>query len=50
MALFSPRYLCRLLERAGLTDVREMDRAEVRGHDHGWIYLGMCGTKPNSND
>jgi len=50
MALFSPRYLGRLLEGAGLTDVREMDRAEVRGHDHGWINLGMCGTKPNSND
>jgi glycosyltransferase involved in cell wall biosynthesis len=47
MALFSPRYLRRLLEDAGLTGVREMDRSEVRGHDHGWINLGVSGTKPS---
>lgn len=47
MALFSPRYLRRLLEDAGLTGVSEMDRSEVRGHDHGWINLGVSGTKPN---
>jgi SAM-dependent methyltransferase len=47
MSLFSPRYLRRLLANAGLTGVREMDRTEVRGHDHGWINLGMCGTKPS---
>ena len=44
-ALFSPRHLRQLLTSAGLMDVREMDRSEVRGHDHGWINLGMCGTK-----
>jgi SAM-dependent methyltransferase len=49
ISLFSPRYLSRLLEGAGLTDVREMDRTEVRGHDHGWINLGVCGTKPGGS-
>lgn len=49
MALFSPRYLRQLLEGAGLSGVREMDRTEVRGHDHGWINLGMCGTKPSNS-
>jgi SAM-dependent methyltransferase len=48
MSLFSPRYLRQLLVDAGLTEVREMDRSEVRGHDHGWINLGVCGTKPRS--
>ena len=30
---------------AGLTEVREMDRSQVRGYDHGWINLGMRGIK-----
>jgi SAM-dependent methyltransferase len=45
-AIFSPRYLKKLLESAGLEDVRRMDRAEVRGDDHGWINLGLQGRKP----
>lgn len=45
-ALFSPRRLAELLTEAGLTDVREMHRDEVRGADHGWINLGMTGRKP----
>ena len=45
-AIFSARYLRLLLERVGLRDVREMGQGEVRGHDHGWINLGLCGTKP----
>lgn len=44
-AIFSPRYLGDLLRRAGLHSVREMNRSEVRGYDHAWINLGMCGTK-----
>jgi SAM-dependent methyltransferase len=45
-AMFSPRYLRNCLEEAGLEDVTEMDRSEVRGYDHGWINLGMKGRKP----
>lgn len=44
--LFSPRYLKKLMEEAGLVDVRLMDRSEVRGYDHGWINLGVRGTRP----
>src|SRR5262245_31661987 len=44
-ALFSPRYLRQIMERAGLEGVHEMDRREVRSTDHGWINLGMKGTK-----
>ncbi len=45
-ALFTSRYLSGRLGQAGLTDIREMDRTEVRGSDHGWINLGVRGTKP----
>jgi len=44
---FSPRYLRLVLERAGLTNIEEMNRSKVRGHDHGWINLGMAGRKMN---
>lgn len=44
-ALFSPRYLQKALEQAGLVDVVEMHKNEVRGYDHGWINLGMKGIK-----
>lgn len=44
-AIFTPRYLRDLFERVGLVDVRELDRSEVRGYDHGWINLGMKGRK-----
>jgi len=44
-ALFSPRYLRALMAQAGLTNIEPLDRSEVRGHDHGWINLGMRGTK-----
>ena len=44
-ALFSPRYLRKAMEEAGLTSVREMDHTEVRGYDHGWINLGLRGSK-----
>ncbi|MBI4456233.1 MAG: methyltransferase domain-containing protein [Acidobacteria bacterium] len=45
-ALFSPRYLRCLLETVGLRDIHEMEHEEVRGYDHGWINLGMRGSKP----
>lgn len=46
-ALFSPRYLKAKLESAGLTDISEMTKCEIRGAvDHGWINLGMKGMKP----
>lgn len=45
-ALFSPRRLTQLFIEAGLVGVREMNRDEVRGTDHGWINLGMTGMKP----
>ena len=44
-AILTPRYLKELFERVGLKDIREMDRSEVRGYDHGWINLGVKGTK-----
>lgn len=44
-AIFTPRYLKDLFERVELIDVRELDRSEVRGYDHGWINLGMRGRK-----
>jgi len=45
-ALFTARYLKECFERAGLVNVRELDRSEVRGYDHGWINLGIRGRKP----
>ena len=46
MSFFSPRYLSDLLSECGLVDVEELNHAEVRGYDHGWINLGMRGYKP----
>lgn len=46
LSLFSPRYLREIMERAGLAKVTQLDRKEVRGHDHGWINLGLRGTRP----
>ena len=45
-ALLSARFLRMLLKRAGLWHIQRMDRSKVRGHDHGWINLGMKGIKP----
>ncbi len=45
-SLFSPRYLHSLFEKVGLKNIREMKSEEVRGYDHGWINLGIEGTKP----
>jgi ubiquinone/menaquinone biosynthesis C-methylase UbiE len=45
-AIFTPRYLKVLFEKVGLTQIRELTHEEVRGHDHGWISLGVVGVKP----
>lgn len=45
-AIFTPRYLKKLFEYSGFVNIKEMDRSEVRGYDHGWINLGVKGTKP----
>lgn len=44
-AIMTPRYLERVFGELGLVNIRRMDRSEVRGKDHGWINLGVCGEK-----
>lgn len=44
-ALFSPRYLKLIMDRAGLKDIEDLTREEIRSEDHGWINLGAKGTK-----
>lgn len=44
-AMFTPRYLIKLFENEGLTNVRLMHSSEIRGHNHGWINLGVTGIK-----
>jgi len=46
LSIFSPRFLQESLQKAGLIDIKTMERNEVRGYDHGWINLGMRGMKP----
>jgi SAM-dependent methyltransferase len=46
LAMFSERRLKEVFGEVGLVEVRRMDTSEVRGFDHGWINLGMRGTKP----
>ena len=46
LALITPKYLEKLLFNSGLSNIRLMDKFENRGYvDHGWINLGMTGTK-----
>jgi predicted SAM-dependent methyltransferase len=45
LALFSPRYLEKVLRQAGFRDIQRMSINQVRGHNHGWINLGMTGVK-----
>jgi len=49
-ALFTYGYLEQLLNKVGLTAMHQMDRAEVRGFDHGCINLGIKGVKPRIKD
>ncbi|MBM0105626.1 methyltransferase domain-containing protein [Steroidobacter sp. S1-65] len=45
LAVFSFRYLEQALKRAGCRSVERLQRSQVRGHDHGWINLGIAGVK-----
>lgn len=44
-AMFTPRYLCKVLINVGFELVEQLDRSCVRGEDHGWINLGFRGMK-----
>lgn len=43
--IMTPKFLKQCFEKAGLQNVRDMDKSEVRGYDHGWINMGVCGVK-----
>jgi len=43
--IITPNFLKQCFKKAGLQHVRNMDRSEVRGYDHGWINMGVCGVK-----
>lgn len=45
LTMFSPRYLEKVMGKAGLSKLERLSNNEVRGHDHGWINLGMRGYK-----
>jgi SAM-dependent methyltransferase len=47
LALFSDRYLKKLLAEVGLVDIRQLSKEAIRGYDHGWINLGFTGRKPS---
>lgn len=42
-SMYTPRYLHKVMRQAGLTHVANLKKP--RGYDHGWINLGMTGTK-----
>lgn len=48
-AFFTAGFLQRLFCRAGLVEVRKLRHEEIRGSDHGWINLGVGGTKPEES-
>ena len=43
--IMTPNFLKQCFKKAGLQHVRNMNRSEVRGYDHGWINMGVCGVK-----
>jgi ubiquinone/menaquinone biosynthesis C-methylase UbiE len=43
--IWTPKFLKKCFEKAGLKNIRDMDRSEIRGYDHGWINMGVCGVK-----
>jgi SAM-dependent methyltransferase len=45
LAVFSYRYLEQALIKAGCHAVEPLERSQIRGHDHGWINLGIAGIK-----
>ncbi len=45
-ALFSRRYLKKLMEKAGLINLTDLKKEDIRGvTDYGWINLGVKGVK-----
>ncbi len=45
-AVFSRRFLRKLMREAGLSAITDMKREEVRGKDYGWVNMGVKGQKP----
>lgn len=43
--IWTPKFLKQCFKEAGLVNVRDMKSSEVRGYDHGWINMGVCGVK-----
>lgn len=43
--IWTPKFLKQCFKEAGLKNIRDMDKSEVRGYDHGWINMGVCGVK-----
>lgn len=44
-AIFSPRYLKHIMKKAGLENIEELNKEDIRGNDHGWINYGLIGFK-----
>lgn len=44
-AIFSERYLASLLDKAGFSQITKLGPSDIRGHDHGWINLGLRAIK-----
>jgi SAM-dependent methyltransferase len=45
-ALFSRRYLRKLLKDSGLVDITDLKKEDIRGRDYGWVNMGVKGMKP----
>lgn len=45
-SVFTSRYLQYVMKKAGLKEIRQMNREQIRSYDHGWINLGIKGIKP----
>lgn len=44
-SIMTPSLLKQYFQSAGLSEIRDMQNSEVRGYDHGWINMGVCGVK-----
>lgn len=44
-SVITPRHLIKLMKESGLSEAYIMNSSEVRGYDHGWMNLGICGIK-----
>jgi ubiquinone/menaquinone biosynthesis C-methylase UbiE len=44
-SLITPEFLKEIFRNNNLKNIRNMNNNEVRGYDHGWINMGVCGTK-----